>query len=91
MQKDNAEKSTAIKVYVRVRPLIGPEIGSNEVVSVDEDVEIGLRREKPSKYQPTLFPLSKPSSTRLFPKKQVNETFSTTFAISFPKYLKVTI
>jgi len=23
MQKDNAEKSTAIKVYVRVRPLIG--------------------------------------------------------------------
>jgi hypothetical protein len=23
MQKDNAEKSTAIKVYVRVRPLVG--------------------------------------------------------------------
>ncbi len=56
MQKDNAEKSTAIKVYVRVRPLIGPEIGSNEVVSVDEDVEIALCREKQSKYQPTQCP-----------------------------------
>lgn len=28
MQKDNAEKSTSIKVFVRVRPLVGGEMGS---------------------------------------------------------------
>ena len=31
MMKENHEKSTAIKVYVRVRPLVGPELGTNEV------------------------------------------------------------
>ena len=29
MMKENHEKSTAIKVYVRVRPLVGPELGTN--------------------------------------------------------------
>lgn len=34
MYKDVGEKSTAIKVYVRVRPLVGSELGTNEVASV---------------------------------------------------------
>lgn len=34
MQKDNIEKSTAIKVFIRVRPLVGAELGTNEVVEV---------------------------------------------------------
>ena len=40
MQKDSGEKSTAIKVFVRVRPLVGSELGSQEVVSVMEDVSL---------------------------------------------------
>jgi hypothetical protein len=35
MQKDNADRGTAIKVFVRVRPLVGSEMGSNEVVTVE--------------------------------------------------------
>ena len=37
MEKDNGEKS-AVKVYIRVRPLINKEYGSKEIVSVEEDV-----------------------------------------------------
>jgi hypothetical protein len=40
MQKDIAEKATAIKVFVRVRPLVGSELGTNEVVEVEEDVKM---------------------------------------------------
>jgi hypothetical protein len=38
MQASNSEKSTAIKVFVRVRPLVGAEAGTNEIVTVEEDV-----------------------------------------------------
>lgn len=34
MDKDKTEKA-AIKVFVRVRPLVGQESGSKEIVSVD--------------------------------------------------------
>ena len=40
MNKETAEKSTSIKVFVRVRPLVGAEIGTNEVVEVEGDVEL---------------------------------------------------
>lgn len=46
MQKEG-EKSTAIKVFVRVRPLVGGEVGSDEVVSVEEDVSLGRVRARP--------------------------------------------
>ena len=39
MNKDEPEKS-AVKVFVRVRPLVGKESGSREVVTVNDDVII---------------------------------------------------
>ena len=38
MQKEGGEKATAIQVFVRVRPLVGAEMGTEEVVSVEGDV-----------------------------------------------------
>jgi hypothetical protein len=55
MQKDSGEKSTAIKVFIRVRPLVGGELGSNEVVSVEEDVRLLSARKRPSRSQLTQF------------------------------------
>lgn len=34
MEKDNAEKA-AVKVFIRVRPIVGKEYGSKEIVSVE--------------------------------------------------------
>ena len=42
MDKDKNEKS-AIKVFVRIRPLVGQEVGSKEVATVDKDVVIYMR------------------------------------------------
>ena len=42
MDRDKNEKS-AIKVFIRIRPLVGQELGSKEVATVDKDVPICLR------------------------------------------------
>ena len=49
MQKDPLEKSTAIQVYVRVRPLVGAELGTEEVVEVEGDVYTILFRGRQSR------------------------------------------
>jgi len=53
MIKDASEKATAIKVFVRVRPLVGAELGTNEVVTVHPDVLLLSLRAKPFKYRQT--------------------------------------
>lgn len=50
LEKDNAEKS-AVKVYVRVRPLIGREYGSKEIVTVDPDVPLHHQLEQNRQHQ----------------------------------------
>ena len=53
MNKQGGEKATAIKVFVRVRPLVGAELGTNEVVEVEEDVLLGPCRTRLLRYQRT--------------------------------------
>ena len=53
MIKDSSEKATAIKVFVRVRPLVGPEIGTNEVVTVHPDVPVLIVRARQCRYRLT--------------------------------------
>lgn len=44
MQRESEKTtSTAIKVYVRVRPLVGAEAGSKEIVTVEEDVSAFIK------------------------------------------------
>lgn len=90
MQKDNTEKSTAIKVFIRVRPLVGAELGTNEVVSVEEDVRIPLARKKLSKSQLTPFQSSKPNLIKPLPRRRAKRKFFNTFAAIFAKFRRVT-
>lgn len=90
MQKDTSEKSTAIKVFVRVRPLVGQEVGTNEVVSVEEDVTISTSRVKLSKSQLTQCRSSKPNSTKPSLKNELNAMSSVTFRAISLKFQKVT-
>ena len=87
MNKDETEKS-AVKVFVRVRPLIGKEAGSREVVTVDDDVPIILSRTKPYLSAMILSQFFKLSLIMLSPNIAHKDKFLINSDPLFQKYLQ---
>ena len=90
MNKESSEKATSIKVFVRVRPLVGAELGSNEVVDVEGDVRMLPLRARPSRYPPTPSRSSRPSSTLPSPRSRLSLTSSTISETTCPRCPRAT-